>query len=86
MQMDQRLRFVDHDPISAQVVFNMANIELVNYNTDDSTVTLLYDRAKNLGFKDSQLLEKRKNYFLYSKWFRFKAFFFKFWRHVKDLF
>ena len=86
IQMDQRLRFVKHDPISAQIVFNMANIELTKYNTDDYTVDILYDRAKDLGYSNPQLLEKRKDYFLHSKWFQFKAFVFQLWQHLKKFF
>ncbi len=86
IQMDQRLKFVNHDPVSAQIVFNMANIEVVNYNTDDYTVDILYDRAKSLGYSNTQLLEKRKDYFLHSKWFRFKAFAFNLWQQFKTLF
>lgn len=86
IQMDQRLKFVNHDPISAQIVFNMANIELAKYNTDDYTIDILYDRAKSLGYSNPQLLEKRKDYFLHSKWFRIKAFAFNLWQQFKTLF
>lgn len=86
IQMNQRLQFVRHDPITAQIVFNMANIEVLNYNTDDATVALLYKRAGKLGFADQQLLEKRENYFLNSKWFRFKAFWNKLWKNFQSMF
>lgn len=75
IQMNQRLKFVKRDPISAQIVFNMANIEMINFNTDLDTVDVLYERALHLGYTQPKLIESRLDYFNHSKWFRFQAFF-----------
>lgn len=84
-QMDQRLRFVKRDPISAQIIFNMANIEMLNYNLADKTVDLLYRRAQDIGYHNPKLIESRLDYFQHSKWFRFKAFFVNAYQTFKNL-
>ncbi|WP_335954358.1 tetratricopeptide repeat protein [Acinetobacter guillouiae] len=84
-QMDQRLRFVKRDPISAQIIFNMANIEMLNYNLADKTVDLLYRRAQDIGYLNPKLIESRLDYFQHSKWFRFKAFFVNIYQTFKNL-
>lgn len=84
-QMDQRLRFVDHDPISAEIIFNMANIEMLNYNLADDTVDLLYRRAQDIGYHNPKLIEARLDYFQQSKLFRFKAFFVNIYQKFKIL-
>ncbi|CAM9188565.1 tetratricopeptide repeat protein [Acinetobacter bereziniae] len=84
-QMDQRLRFVDHDPISAEIIFNMANIEMLNYNLADDTVDLLYRRAQDIGYHNPKLIEARLDYFQQSKLFRFKAFFVNIYQTFKIL-
>ncbi|ENV17937.1 MULTISPECIES: tetratricopeptide repeat protein [Acinetobacter] len=85
IQMDQRLRFVDRDPINAQIIFNMANIEMLNYNLADKTVDLLYRRAQDIGYLNPKLIETRLDYFQHSKWFRFKAFFVNIYQTFKNL-
>lgn len=85
IQMDQRLKFLDRDPISAQIIFNMANIEMLNYNLADKTVDLLYRRAQDIGFHNPKLIESRLEYFQHSKWFRFKAFFVNIYQTFKNL-
>ena len=84
-QMDQRLRFVKRDPISAQIIFNMANIEMLNYNLTDDTVELLYRRAQDIGYHNPKLIEARLDYFQDSKWFRLKAYFFNIYQAFKNL-
>ncbi|MGO3383891.1 MAG: tetratricopeptide repeat protein [Acinetobacter guillouiae] len=84
-QMDQRLRFVKRDPISAQIIFNMANIEMLNYNLTDDTVELLYRRAQDIGYHNPKLIEARLDYFQHSKWFRFKAFFINAYQIFKNI-
>ena len=85
IQMDQRLRFVDRDPITAQIIFNMANIEMLNYNLADKTVDLLYRRAQDIGYLNPKLIESRLDYFQHSNWFRFKAFFVNAYQTFKNL-
>ena len=75
IQMDQRLRFVKHDPISAQIIFNMANIEAVLLSGDEDDVWSLYELAASTGFVDKVLIEKRIHYIRDSKWYAFKRFF-----------
>ncbi|MFW1966698.1 tetratricopeptide repeat protein [Acinetobacter guillouiae] len=84
-QMDQRLRFTKRDPISAQIIFNMANIEMLNYNLVDDTVDLLYRRAQDIGYHNPKLIEARLDYFQQSKWFRFRAFFVNIYQTFKNL-
>ena len=83
--MDQRLRFTKRDPITAQIIFNMANIEMLNYNLADKTVDLLYRRAQDIGYLNPKLIETRLDYFQHSKWFRFKAFFVNIYQTFKNL-
>ena len=75
IQMDQRLRFVKHDPISAQIIFNMANIEAVLLSGDEDDVWSLYELADSRGFVDKALIEQRIHYIRDSKWYAFKRFF-----------
>ncbi|MFW1954608.1 type IV pilus biogenesis/stability protein PilW [Acinetobacter guillouiae] len=84
-QMNQRLRFAKRDPITAQIIFNMANIEMLNYNLVDDTVDLLYRRAQDIGYLNPKLIESRLDYFQHSKWFRFKAFFVNIYQTFKNL-
>ena len=75
IQMDQRLRFVKHDPISAQIIFNMANIETVLLSGNEDDVWSLYELADSRGFVDKALIEQRIHYIRDSKWYAFKRFF-----------
>lgn len=73
--MAQRLPFIKYgekEPLSAQIVMNIANIEMLNYNRDDYIQQTLFDQAKRLGYTQLALLEKRENYYLISKWYAFK--------------
>lgn len=74
IQMDQRLRFVEHDPISAQILFNMANIEVELLSGGEDEVWSLYELADSTGFVDKALIEKRIHYIRESKWYAFKRF------------
>lgn len=78
VQMTQRLQFIKHDPISAQIIFNMANIEVINYNTNDYTVDVLYEKAKYYGYVQPKLIDERLDYFQNSNWYHFKAKLFNF--------
>lgn len=85
IQMDQRLRFVEKDPITAQIVFNMANIEVIQMSREEDAAPVLYSTASHLGYSHPKLLEMRKNYILTSKWYAFKRFFAEithFFRHL----
>lgn len=75
IQMDQRLRFVNHDPISAQIIFNMANIEAVLLSGDEDDVLSLYELADSRGFVNKALIEQRIHYIRDSKWYALKRFF-----------
>ncbi|QIO07041.1 tetratricopeptide repeat protein [Acinetobacter shaoyimingii] len=72
IQMDQRLRFVNQDPIAAQIVFNMGNIEAYLMQNDLQTITSLFDVADMSGYADPDFLRKRVNYLNTSKWYAFK--------------
>ena len=74
VQMDQRLRFVHNDPITAQILFNMANIEAVLFSGDEDTIWSLYQRANSTGFQNKALIEQRMNYIGSSNWYAFKRF------------
>ena len=85
IQMDQRLRFVEKDPITAQILFNMANIEVIQMSREEDAAPVLYSTASRLGYSHPELLEIRKNYILTSKWYAFKRFFAEithFFRHL----
>lgn len=84
IQMQQRLRFVDHDPITAQILFNMANIEIVNYRTEKDSTEMLYEMAKSMGFHNVALVEARQSYYRDSKWYQFKAVFVSIARYLSD--
>lgn len=76
-QMGQRLPFIKYgekEPLSAQIVMNIANIEMLNYNRDERTQQTLFEQAKRLGYTELALLEKRENYYLNSKWYAFKQY------------
>lgn len=74
-QMLQRLPFVDNDPITAQILFNMANIEVIQMHEADDAADVLYSKAANLGYIDQELLNARIYYINHSKWYKFKRFF-----------
>ena len=85
IQMDQRLRFVNHDPISAQIIFNMANIEVIQMSREEDVAPVLYSTARRLGYSHPELLQMRKDYIASSKWYAFKRFFAEithFFRHL----
>lgn len=84
IQMEQRLRFVNYDPITAQILFNMANIEIVRYRTESDSTRSLYDMAGSLGYQDIELLKKRQNYIQDSNWYKFKSVLFRLTMHVKQ--
>lgn len=85
-QMMQRLQFVNHDPITAQILFNMANIEVVQYNVEDDAADSLYDMAARFGYHDPQLIEARQHYIQHSKWYQFKSMFAFIGLHLKQMF
>lgn len=72
IQMDQRLRFVNQDPIASQIVFNMGNIEAYLMQNDLQTITSLFNVADMSGYADPDFLRKRVNYLNTSKWYNFK--------------
>ena len=72
IQMDQRMRFVHKDPITAQILFNMGNIEAYLMQSDLETITSLYNVAEMVGYSDPSFLSKRVNYLDTSKWYNFK--------------
>lgn len=86
IQMDQRLKFVNKDPISAQIVFNMANIEVVQYSNEQDTPIFLYDMAGDLNYQNPKLIHERKDYLQYSKWYKFKSFTIQIARGISNLF
>lgn len=75
IQMAQRLMFVEHDPITAQIVFNMANIEVILYNTEEDAAQNLFMKSRDLGYLNPALIEARNQYINSSKWYAFKSFF-----------
>lgn len=63
VQMVQRTRFLDiheHEPVVAHILFNIANTEFYFGNYYDAD--LVYGKAKNHGYGDLTLLEKRHTY------------------------
>lgn len=63
VQMVQRTRFLDikeHEPVVAQILFNIANTEFYFGNYYDADI--VYGKAKNHGYSDLSLLEKRLTY------------------------
>lgn len=75
IQMLQRLSLVDKDPITAQILFNMANIEVIQMGEEEDAAGVLYSTASHLGYHDPELLQMRKDYISHSKWYAFKRFF-----------
>ena len=82
----QRSQFIfENDPIFAQIVFNMSNMEILNYTRDGYIVEGLLEKAKKLNDSNLSLLQQREDNYHYSKWYAFKANFqrtigdFKYW-------
>lgn len=70
IQMNQRLQFVRaDDPIVGQILFNMANIEILERNWNDHIIATLYDLAKYSGYDNQTLLQKRANYVQQAPWY-----------------
>lgn len=86
IQMKQRLQFVNHDPITAQILFNMANIEVVQYLGEDDSTVSLYDMAKRFGDHRPELIEARLDYLKHSKWYKFKSVIATITMHLKRAF
>lgn len=80
-QMVQRTQFLapeQQEPVSAQIVFNLANIEFTNENYFDAD--LLYNKAQRLGFSPLSLLEQRmQESYTDNAWVRFKQKVIKIW-------
>lgn len=74
IQMQQRLQFVSQDSVTAQVIFDMANIETWQMQQKEDAPLFLYQKAKDLGFLDQPLLEKRMDYVQNSRWYWLKRF------------
>ena len=85
IQMDQRLRFVYKDPITAQIIFNMGNIEAYLLQSDLKTTTSLYHFADMTGYVEPQFLRKRVHYLDTSKWYNFKRKIVSIFRQIKNL-
>lgn len=85
IQMQQRLQFVHHDPITAQILFNMANIEVVRYRTEDDSTVSLYRLANSLDYQDAELIEARQSYIRDSKWYKFKLMMVRITMHLKQV-
>lgn len=85
IQMNQRLRFVSKDPITAQIIFNMANIEVYQLNNEEWVNETLYDRAGDLGYSNPQLLAQRRDYTQNSMWFLWKSSMMDVFRGVSEL-
>lgn len=86
-QMEQRLQFIDKDPITAQVLFNMANIDAsLTISGDVEEVWSMYDVAERSGYSDKALLERRRAYIYESKWYAFKSQVVWIFREIKQLF
>ena len=78
IQMKQRLEFVKQDPITAQIMFNLGNIEVVQIKRDAEVPIFMYSSAKRLKFSDQNILDQRIQYVEKSKWFHFKQWLFSF--------
>ena len=85
-QSVQRSQFIfENDPIFAQIVFNMSNMEILNYTRDSYIVEGLFEKAKKLDYLNLSLLQQREDDYHHSKWYAFKANFqrtihdFKYW-------
>lgn len=85
IQMNQRLRFVSQDPLSAQILFNMANIEVYQLNNEEWVSETLYDMAQNLGYVDVALLKQRRDYVQNSTWFAWKSNMMDVFRQISQL-
>lgn len=86
IQMNQRMQFVNKDPITAQTIFNMANIEAYLFNSDVETITSLYSVSEMEGFIDPDFLRQRRDYFETSKWYAFKSQMVWIFKEIKQLF
>lgn len=86
IQMKQRLAFVKQDPITAQIMFNLGNIEVVQIKRDAEVPIFLYSSAKHLQFIDQKLIDQRIAYVEKSKWFHFQQWFFSFRNFVNSYF
>lgn len=62
IQMQQRLAFVEQDPVTAQIMFNLGNIEVVQVKRDSEVPIFMYSSAKKLQFSDPGFLDKHMNY------------------------
>lgn len=85
IQMNQRLRFVSQDPLSAQILFNMGNIEVYQLNNEEWVSETLYDMAQNLGYVDVALLKQRRDYVQNSTWFAWKSNMMDVFRQISQL-
>ena len=85
IQMNQRLRFVSQDPLTAQILFNMANIEVYQLNNEEWVSETLYDIAENLGYSDLALLTQRRDYAKNSTWFAWKSNMMDVFRQISQL-
>ena len=81
-QSVQRSQFIfENDPIFAQIVFNMSNMEILNYTRDGYIVEGLLEKAKKLNDSNLSLLQQREDGYHHSKWYAFKV---NFQRTIQD--
>lgn len=85
IQMNQRLMFVSQDPLTAQILFNMGNIEVYQLNNEEWVSETLYDRAESLGYTDVALLIQRRDYAKNSTWFEWKSNMMDVFRQISQL-
>ena len=58
----QRSQFIfENDPIFAQIVFNMSNMEILNYTRGSYIVEELLEKAKKLNDSNLSLLQQRED-------------------------
>ena len=61
-QSVQRSQFIfEKDPIFAQIVFNMSNMEILNYTRGSYIVEELLEKAKKLNDSNLSLLQQRED-------------------------
>ena len=77
---------VKQDPVTAQIMFNLGNIEAVQIKRDAEVPVFLYSSAKKLQFVDQKLIDQRIAYVENSLWFHFKRWFFLFRNFINTYF
>ena len=65
-------------PVTAQIMFNLGNIEVVQVKRDSEVSIFMYSSTKKLQFSDQKFLDKRMNYINNSIWFRLQQWWFSF--------